>query len=113
VFKSTGNDPYIGTSTHSGGDIGTNITYPILASTTTQVCISWTHVSGTLELNKNYLTSLNENGYALNTDHVNFGNGTKIGNRRYAIVNLPAGTKKIHVRFGNESLGSGGMIIVD
>jgi hypothetical protein len=104
-------DPFIGTSVYNGSTVGTN---PIFyTGNATSACISWTHVSG-IELNKNYIVPLDSNGRSLNTDHVNFSSNIKtIGDRRYAVCNLPSGTRAIHIRFGNANLGNGETIIID
>lgn len=111
-MTSTGSDPYIGTSANSGAGVGSQSKWDV-GSNTSQVCLSWRHVSGP-ELNKNYMTFLNSNGQSLNTTHNNLSSATIIkGDQRYAIQTLPAGTVKVHARFGNETLASGSSITVD
>lgn len=104
-------DPYLGTSANaSSGSLNNNPTIDVGNATT--ICVSWTHVSG-LEMDKNYITSLDANGKFLNSTHINFGGGTAVGNRRYAIITLPNKTKKIHLRFGNNDLDVNNSIIID
>jgi hypothetical protein len=104
-------DPYLGTSANaSSGSLNNNPTIDVGNATT--ICVSWTHVSG-LEMDKNYITSLDANGKFLNSRHINFGGGTAIGNRRYAIITLPNKTKKIHLRFGNNDLDVNNSIVID
>lgn len=112
TMTSTGNDPYIGTSVNSGNGVGALSTWYV-GSANSQVCLSWKHVSGP-ELNKSYMTFLNSSGQSLNTSHNNFGDYIiSNGDQRYVLQTLPAGTVKVHIRFGNGSLASGNSITVD
>lgn len=112
TMTSTGSDPYIGTSAQNGGGVGSLSTWYV-GSGVSQVCLSWRHVSGP-ELNKSYMTFLNSSGQALNASHNRFNDFViSSGDQRYVLQTLPAGTVKVHVRFGNETLPSGSSITVD
>lgn len=92
-------DPYIGTAYQNGGTYGTNYIINVLENTT--YTLSWTHVSGP-EMSKSYISFFNSEGKAINSSYFSITSGIKkVGTRRYYTFTPLAGTKAIHIRFGN------------